>query len=87
MKRTNISLTDEQYEWLKEEGYKHNLSISYLVRDLIQDTIDIIERTPRGKKISETPNDDMAEALKQHVIEDIEKLNPAPKPGKKVDKS
>ena len=37
MRRTNIILKTEQYEWLREKSYKENTNFSKILRELIDE--------------------------------------------------
>ena len=52
MKRTNISLTEEQYEYLKDKAHKYSTSMSEVIRAWCER-----DMIPKGavKNISETP--------------------------------
>ena len=56
MKRTNISLTEEQYEFLYEESYRQRKSVSELIRSYIplkagsfKKSVDYTINTPEKK--------------------------------------
>ena len=83
MRRTNISLTEEQYEKVKKGAFDGGISISAIIRALIQFDNEVIP-----KKSSETTMN--KEKIRKEVIPIIrenkrleEKYNPAPKPKKK----
>lgn len=84
MKRTNISLTEEQYERLKKQAYEDSKSMSEVVRGLIEadplteKKLDKFHK--EAKKISETPKTIYETRRTTKVGE--EGLNPAPKPKK-----
>ena len=43
MIRTNISITDKQHKFLRQEAYRRHVSIAQLVRELIDEAIEETE--------------------------------------------
>ncbi len=49
MKRTNISLTDEQYRELKENAHRNGVSMSFVIRGLILKLHEPPEKKPQSE--------------------------------------
>ena len=82
MKRTNISLTDEQYEWLRQRALDKYTSMSQLMRDYVDDRM-IIKDTPEKKPQeikSKITIKEVGDTIKDAVTQSI---YPQPKKGKK----
>ena len=89
MKRTNISLTEEQYEWVRENAHLNGVSRSEWYRAMIN-TARAKEDMMNPKKTPETPKEVniFKKATEEHIADRVQfgnkgLFNPAPKPKKK----
>lgn len=79
MKRTNISLTDEQYEWLKKEAFANGASMSQVVRYFIEEQTTFHPEKKPQVILGRVPRKTATEVKFLNRNE----FNPQPKKGKK----
>lgn len=73
MKRTNISLTEEQYKELKENAYRNGVSMSFIIRGLLLKIHEPEMELPKGHHLYTYPEPSPPKEI----------FEPQPKPKKK----
>jgi len=80
MKRTNISLTDEQHEWLRGQAFEHRQSMSQLIRELLRDT-QKLTKPPKEKCACIYVDGKLTEPCAHHSLK-MSGIDPEKKPQK-----
>lgn len=74
MRRTNISLTDEQHNWLYEKAHKAKIGMAKLIRIMIDESMSQGPHVDRNspKKMPETIKPPTTKKLEKDLKKDIE---------------
>lgn len=73
MKRTNISLTEFQYNWLKQRAVDKHSSMAKLIREYVENRLTMPKESPEKKpQVRHSPKDVHPVALLHEVTDKLE---------------
>jgi hypothetical protein len=84
MKRTNISLTDEQYDWLKKRAWMESKSMSGVIRGMCDDgdsadkILEDVTKPPEKKCVCIYVDGKLTEPCAHHSLEGIDPTEKKP---------